>query len=260
MPEILQTLLKKTPATPEIELAFIRLGTSVLACDLDRNRRVRNLSALESQRLMILTSDRPGEEAQRVFLPVVRQVFNKNTPLMRLEPFILRRVLQDTLNELRQAHPDLGESIAGCRGFFLNHRKLYSLNETPFEVIYVYRRGSLLEFHIGPQHFIPLQPHDVLLLAKGDLIDLFKTTGQLKRFGSPGPVGTTLKSIREELAPQLRQCPHPASLIALRVDAHQPVLTENTRDQRVRILGRVFLFLLYASITTLILFGIFWLI
>ncbi len=252
--------LDRTPAVSEIELAFIRLGASVLACDLDENRRIRNLSTLGSRRLLVMTSDRRGEDVKTVFLSVVQRVFEKNNPIMRLEAFSLRGVFQDCLDELRRDDPALVGAVSSCRGFFLNNRRLYSLNETEAEIVYIYRRGSLLEFKIGPQHFIPLQAQDVLLLSKGDMVSLLKTTGQLKRFGSPGPIGFAMRTIREELEPRLLACKEPSSLVAIRVDASLPVPAENTRDQRVRVLGQVSLFLLYAALTSVSLLVIFWLI
>ncbi|MBX2859815.1 MAG: hypothetical protein KTR14_01175 [Vampirovibrio sp.] len=193
------------------EIGHISSQWSVLIGNLEANQPVANLSRSGAKRLLILMADSQEKETQNILKSVLEAIFKKNNGLLKLEPFVFQNLFQSYLSLERRFHlaakaegpvsvaeKDLQET-GRFRGFLVLSRKLYSLNETLKECVFVYRRGSLLEFHLEPQHFIALEPDDLLMLAEQHTVDGLMRSGLLKQLAQQPHLPSGLKWLQVSL-------------------------------------------------------------
>ncbi len=153
----------------------------------------------------------------------------------RLEPTILKVLLDRKLNVCFSPL-----ETSRLQRYYLIKRRLYSLNESMTEYVYVLRQKALLVFHLNSEQYISLEPHDELVLLSTEKIQDLKNRG----------VWTAVLSQTAE------------NRGFLRIDDHLPrpnsAVNRGRKCRRIKWIGRWTLFLFYATLTGVLLLMVFW--
>lgn len=205
----------------EVEIGYLSHNGWIQMGDLNRNLRLKNLSKTQSNTLIFLIALGRDEAKKQILKSLMHWIFEKNNRLIHNQPFAFRYLMYQFLRQKRT-----GMDTTPFQGYALIRQQLYSLNEGVISTVFIYRKGTLLEFQIEPQHFIPVETEDIVLFSNKALIDILLQRGLFPLLKSSQPLSQALQHLQDILSiantspsPEfrsplliLRQLPAPALL------------------------------------------------
>ncbi len=163
-----------------VRTGYISPADPVLLCDLEENQLLERYADSAGLRLLAMSTTGYTQNTPRIMGNVLEAILAKNNRLARLEPRDVKQLFQTHLSMERCFFEEAGKST--YHGFLLNHGKVYSLCANTAEPCFVYRQGSLLEFHLSAQQFIQLEPGDLFIAADPDDMKLLLKSRTLRQF------------------------------------------------------------------------------
>lgn len=259
---VLRSFFSRFARTPTLTTAFVcfRQQAAVLAYDLEHRRRLRSLCESNSRRILLFVALRADRDVTRLFRGLMRKVLRQNPALLHpLQPFALRLILQTHLEQVRRAHPESRQAIDTCKLFLLNEERCYSLNDSADEELRLYRRGQALTYHLGPAHFLAIEPNDTLVMASPTVMTFLRDLRPPQRLDSTAAIEALAQTLEARCGSGPLWETSANYLVAFRF-AGGPTRLPGGPTRQIQRLGRLLLTLLYGGALVLIVGAILWLV
>ena len=255
-------IIHSQPMLDCLELGYWSAGCPVILCDPEQSQTQENPQTPAGHSILLVTATTDDDSPPRQAMQMLATALTQKIPaLARWEPMTLRAIVRFVCARLEKKQPHIADDLKACRMMLIHDLRLFNLNQATVTDFSVYRRGALLDFHVGPHQYVQLEPGDLLLMGNADLIRAFRQQGLLRVLTDAGTLPHGFEQARQAFSSEDdAENGIFDSLWAIRMHpdaAAHPSALSAAAHQRPARMGRWLLIALYGLITTLLLLGVF---